>query len=281
MALTQNGRPPIDLELVVPALNEEHRLGPTLDALADHLSTLPVTAALIVVDNGSIDRTSALCSDRAVPVTVIGCAEVGKGAAVRRGILRTSAHWVGYCDADLATSPDCLDTAVAALAAGHRAIVGSRANAASRVEERASWVRHAGAYVFRRIAARVVPDVSDTQCGFKFFDGDLVRGAAAELVATGFAFDVELLARVRRHAPLVEIPVDWVDTPGSTFSPWRHGLRAFVELDRIRRRITHLPPLTGGTADASPAAIPAPRSSADNAVDLTTGGAGTTQPSVR
>lgn len=264
--MTQNGRPPIDLELVVPALNEEHRLGPTLTALADHLAELPVSAAIVVVDNGSIDRTAALCIDRAVPVTVIGCAERGKGAAVRRGLLRTTARWVGFCDADLATAPACIHTAVAALLAGHRAVVGSRANPASRVEERASRLRHAGAYIFRRFAARVVPEVTDTQCGFKFFDGNIARTAAAELVATGFSFDVELLARVRLATPLLEIPVEWTDTPGSTFSPWRHGIRAFTELAQIRRRVAALPV---ETTRPEPIVIPAQRIALHDTIDLT------------
>jgi glycosyltransferase involved in cell wall biosynthesis len=232
------------LELIVPAYNEERRLGPTLDALAAHLATLSIPAVILVVDNGSIDRTAALCrAPRAVPVSVIGCARQGKGAAIRRGIERSTARWVGYCDADLATAPSCLDTAVGALIAGHGAVVGARTNPASHVEVRASRLRHFGAWLFRRIAATVVPEVSETQCGFKFFDGDVARRAAADMVATGFAFDVELLARVRRLSPLVEIPVDWVDVAGSTFSIRRDGVPAFRELAAIHHRARALPPL--------------------------------------
>src|SRR4051794_12926340 len=181
MLVRPQARADADLELIVPAYNEERRLAPTLDALAAALATLPLRAAILVVDNGSIDRTAALCAaPRAVPVSVIGCARQGKGAAIRRGLERSTAHWVGYCDADLATAPECIETAVAALAAGHRAVVGARTNAASHVEVRASKMRHFGAWLFRRIAATVVPGVSETQCGFKFFDGTIARAAASE-----------------------------------------------------------------------------------------------------
>jgi hypothetical protein len=109
------------------------------------------------------------------------------------------------------------------------------------------------------LAATVVPEISETQCGFKFFDGVLARTIAAELVATGFAFDVELLARARRRVELLEIPVEWTDVEGSTFSPLRDGARAFRELSQIRRRVRALPALAPVAPSGSSVQIPAPR----------------------
>jgi len=98
---------------------------------------------------------------------------------------------------------------------------------------------------------------ADTQCGFKFFAGPLVRRAAADLIATGFAFDVELIARCRQlGADVVEIPVNWRDVPGSTFSAWRHSLTAFAEMAGIWLALRSESAWTG--ADTEPAtAMPA------------------------
>jgi hypothetical protein len=76
--------------------------------------------------------------------------------------------------------------------------------------------------------------VSDTQCGFKFFSGPLARAAAAGLTTEGYAFDIELIVRCRvLGAEPTEIPVQWRDVPGSTFSAWRHSVSTFRDLAAI------------------------------------------------
>ena len=172
----------------------------------------------MVVDSASTDGTGDLVRRLApapVPVRLLRCERPGKGIAVRAGLLATRAPFVGFCDADMATDLSALDIAVSLLAAGHPLVIGSRALAASVVEDRHSAVRRAGAAVFRALARRIVPDATDTQCGFKFFSGPLARAAALPLRTPGFAFDVELIASCQRlGATLTEIPVRWRDVPG-------------------------------------------------------------------
>ena len=80
-----------------------------------------------------------------------------------------------------------MDTALRLLAAGYGAVIGSRAHHASEVEDRHSPARKVGAAVFRTLARGIVPGVTDTQCGFKFFSGPLARAAALPLRTAGFA----------------------------------------------------------------------------------------------
>jgi hypothetical protein len=88
--------------------------------------------------------------------------------------------------------------------------------------------------VFRALARQVVPDTTDTQCGFKFFSGPLARSAALRLRTAGFAFDIELIAICQRlGATLTEIPVCWQDMPGSTFSVPRHSAAALRDVAAI------------------------------------------------
>ena len=225
------------LEIVIPARNEQTRLPSGLERIAAKAAQLPPGVQIIVVDSASTDHTAQLVLDwpaGPVPVRLVRCERPGKGAAVRAGLLATTAAYVGYCDADMATDLAGLDLAIEQLQAGRQIVVGSRAHPASVVEDRHSLVRKTGAAVFRAAAALVVSGPADTQCGFKFFAGPLARRAAADLVCTGFAFDVELMARGRQlGADLAEIPVQWRDVPGSTFSVWRHSLAAFGGLAGI------------------------------------------------
>lgn len=236
------GRDTVDLTVVVPVRNEERRLAGCLSGLVAVLSELSLPAGLLVVDNGSTDASAAIAAGwrrrsarRGVPMELTRCDERGKGAAVRTGVLASTTAYVGFCDADLATDMRALHPALDLLGRGSNVVVGSRAHPASVVSARHSTMRNAGAWAFRRLVARLVPGVGDTQCGFKFFAGPVARRAATDLTATGFAFDVELIARCSQlGADMVEIPVNWQDIPGSTFSIWRHSLPAFAEIARIR-----------------------------------------------
>ncbi|WP_084773330.1 glycosyltransferase [Nonomuraea candida] len=237
-------RPPL-LEIVIPARNEEGRLPGGLLQLCAKLARMPFPTAVSVVDNNSTDRTAQIVRDwpaGPVPVSLVTCPVPGKGAAVRAGLLGTTAPFVGFCDADMATDLDAIDEAFGLLLAGERVVIGSRAVEGSHVENRHSKVRELGAFGFRALAGVLVPGVSDTQCGFKFFDGVLARDIAAVLRTPGFAFDVELLARcLEQGSEVHEIPVCWRDMPGSRFSPARHTLGILVELGRIWLRLRARP----------------------------------------
>ncbi|WP_158603545.1 glycosyltransferase [Micromonospora radicis] len=225
----------------MPAFNEEHRLPDTLVGLRRALGELGVPCRVTVVDNASIDDTAGIVAGApsgAVPIRLLHCAERGKGYAVRSGVLASDARYVGFCDADLATSVDDLEQVLTLLAGGADAVVGSRAHPDSVVEERHSPLRRWGAVAFRGAVRQVVRTVSETQCGYKFFRGDLARRVFEPLCCGGFAFDVEVLGRMERlGARVVEIPVNWVDVPGSRFSTVRHGWQSFFDVASIAWRL--------------------------------------------
>jgi dolichyl-phosphate beta-glucosyltransferase len=223
------------LEIVIPARNEERRLPAGLAELDAAIAALPADVGVVVVDSASTDGTAAVARSYAatsdVPIRLVRCDRPGKGAAVRAGLLATSAPYVGFCDADMATDPAAIAMAVRLLRTGNPVVLGSRSHPLSVVEARHTVIRKAGAAVFRAATRAVVPGIGDTQCGFKFFDGPTARAAAGSLRITGFAFDVELIARcVRLGAAPIEIPVRWRDVSGSTFSVWRHSASSFAGL---------------------------------------------------
>jgi dolichyl-phosphate beta-glucosyltransferase len=241
------------LEIVIPARNEERRLPAGLAELSAAVTALPAGVTVVVVDNASDDRTADIVREwpaGPVPVRLLRCDKPGKGAAVRTGLLATCAPYVGFCDADMATDPVAIAVAIRLLKAGNPVVLGSRSHPGSEVEDRHTLIRRGGAAVFRASTRVIVPDVADTQCGFKFFHGEIARAAAARLRVTGFAFDVELIARcVRLGATPVEIPVRWRDMGGSTFSVWRHSAASFAELAMAWLALRSGP----AVADADPA----------------------------
>jgi dolichyl-phosphate beta-glucosyltransferase len=259
------------IQVVVPAYNEAQRLPRTLVLLGSWLGEAhPEWAGrleVLVVDNASTDGTAdvaRMLSTPQVPVSVLHCPEPGKGAAVRAGILATTAELVAFVDADGATSFDAFTQAVEHIRRGADVAIGSRAVSGSVTMARHSGLRERGAAAYRWCTARLVDDVRDTQCGFKVFRGALARAVADDLVATGFSFDVELLVRLRSlGAGIDEIPVTWTDVPGSTFVPVRHGAGAFAELAAIAWRTRQLvTPVAGraavGARPQSPMPLPAP-----------------------
>jgi glycosyltransferase involved in cell wall biosynthesis len=207
-----------------------------------YLEAQPYSSSVVVIDNGSADSTVDLVArirSQRVAVDVIGCAEPGKGSAVRRGIVTSQARFIGYMDADLATPIETLDLVVPLLESGYQAVVGSRHVKGAIRAERQSVQRVLGGMVFRAMARQVLPGIADTQCGFKFFAGSAVRAFAHELRVGGYAFDIELLRRIIDHGmPVKEVPVVWSDRDGSTFHALRDGTRSALDLLHMAYRGT-------------------------------------------
>jgi dolichyl-phosphate beta-glucosyltransferase len=235
----------VDLEVVVPVYNEEARITETLIALISYLERQAFSSSVVVVDNGCADRTldrvDAIAATR-VPIRVIACSNKGKGAAIRRAMVSTQARWVGFCDADLATPIETIGPVTDLLASGHPIVIASRRVEGASYVATQPVIRRFGGMVFRSLAGLIVDGIADTQCGFKFFDAAVARLLFARSQASGFAFDVEILALARREGLTVtEIPVAWTDIAGSSLNAFVDGPRAIRELMGLRSRLTGLP----------------------------------------
>ncbi len=228
-----------DLDVVIPAYNEEQRIVPTLTGLASALAAANVNARVLVVDNGSVDDTVGIVSatrTEVVPIHLVNCRLRGKGAAVRAGVAWATARNVAYLDADQSTPPAAVVTALDLLDHGWDAVIGSRRALGGRYVVPQPALRRVGSYAFHLAATGIVRRVSDTQCGMKAFRTAPAQRIFAETKSSGFAFDVEVLARAQAAGMRVmELPVEWSDANGSTFSPLRDGLAAFHDLAEVRR----------------------------------------------
>ncbi|MFF8844917.1 dolichyl-phosphate beta-glucosyltransferase [Streptomyces sp. NPDC015127] len=235
----------VDLSVVVPAYNEEARLGPTLDAIGAYLRADPErwgSWEVIVVDDGSTDATAKIAQEAAAEEPriqlVSSPANRGKGHALRLGVLASYGRRVLFTDADLAAPIDELARLDDELAAtGAAAAIGSRAHPEARIEVRQrrlrEWLGRMGNRLIRLVA---VSGIRDTQCGFKLFDGDKARAAFADSRLTGWGIDVEILRFFRRAGwRVTEVPVRWSHVDGSKVGPADYG-KVLLELLRLRTR---------------------------------------------
>jgi dolichyl-phosphate beta-glucosyltransferase len=222
------------LSVVVPALNEEDRLPRTLERIVSHLSRRREGYELVVVDDGSRDRTAELA--QAAGATVLrNETNRGKGYAVRRGMLAARGARRLMTDADLSTPIEELDGLCARMDEGHDVVIGSRALPGSRIEVRQPWYReNMGRFFNLFVRALAVPGVTDTQCGFKLFSGAAARDVFSAARLDGFSFDVEVLFLARRKGyRIAEVPVIWRNDAATRVSLLR-GFLAFPDLLRIR-----------------------------------------------
>ncbi len=234
------------LSLVVPAFNEEQRLGASLARVGAFLAGLDYACELIVVDDGSgaAGRAAAAAAVAALPAGVEGTllrheANRGKGAAVRTGCLAAAGEQVAFIDADLATPPEELPALLAALDAGADVAIGVRtqADGSDMRDERGLGRRLAGrafAYVTGRL---LLPGVGDSQCPLKAFRREAAQRLFRLQRIDSWAFDAELLYLASRLGlSVARVPVRWRAMPGSHL---RIGLGSGVEvlnLARIRWR---------------------------------------------
>jgi dolichyl-phosphate beta-glucosyltransferase len=228
------------LSIVVPAFNEEKTIADCVARWSNCLDARQLSWELVVVDDGSHDRTVAVVRELAAGdarVRVIQDTHHGKGAAVRRGMLAARGTWRFLSDADLSMPPDNICRFFAALRSASppaQVAIGSReTSGAQRIGE--PWQRHVVGRIFNLIVQTVaLPGIRDTQCGFKLLSGEAVHALFPHATIDGFAFDVELLFLARRAGFGVrEVGIEWHARADSRVSVWR-GTTAFADVLRVR-----------------------------------------------
>ncbi|MER5714409.1 dolichyl-phosphate beta-glucosyltransferase [Streptomyces sp. NPDC002132] len=251
---TYSSQAVVDLSVVIPAYNEERRLGSTLDAVTRYLRATAHRRGsweIVIADDGSTDATREIVTLRRDPRLrlVTSPRNRGKGAALRLGVAASRGRRVLVTDADLAAPVEELERLDRALAQGHAAAVGSRAVPGATLGDRQHRFREfLGSAGNLLIRATTLRGIRDTQCGFKLFDGDKARAAFAASRMDGWAIDVEVLRHFRLSGwPIAEVPVHWSHQHGSKVRPLDYP-RVLRDLVRMRVRLP-------GLADMSAAAL--------------------------
>lgn len=232
------------VSIVIPAYEEEDRLGDTVRRILDYLTDESIDAELIVVDDGSRDRTADVAREASSGFTNIATHVIrydenrGKGFAVRTGLAAAKAEIALFSDADLSTPIEELEKIVAPIRDGDVDVAfGSRALDRSLIGTHQPWRREQGGKVMNFIIRTMsgLP-FSDTQCGFKAFRMSKFRPLLDMMTIDRFGFDVEFLFVAQdKGLKLKDFPVRWNNVEGSKVNVVRDTRRMITELSQIRR----------------------------------------------
>lgn len=236
------------LSVVIPAYNEAHRIGPTLQDISNFLCLIEDESEIIIVNDGSTDNTeqlvrrfmSGLDDMRRFKTQVILINEKqnrGKGAALRKGMLEANAKYVVFTDADNSTHIREFNKLIEYVKTTYDIAIGSRSLPGSNIIKKQSWVRQTMGKIFNRIVKlSTLEGFIDTQCGFKLFRRDAARTIFSETRINGFACDVEILYIAKKKSyKIIEVPVTWENHPESRVRLFSSSYRMLRDVLKIRK----------------------------------------------
>lgn len=227
------------LSIVIPAFNEEKRILSTLDHIVSYLKKYKLRFEIIVVDDGSQDKTVKIiqeyikeCPSLRIIENVIN---KGKGYSIRNGILQSNGDLILFSDADLSTPIEELPEFLRWLEKDYEIVIGSRALKESIILKQPLYRKIMGIIFNRLVQIISVRGIRDTQCGFKCFKKQVVYDLFSMQKLDRFSFDVEILYLAKKKGyKIKEIPVRWYYNPDSKVKWFKDSIQMFKDIFIIR-----------------------------------------------
>jgi dolichyl-phosphate beta-glucosyltransferase len=231
----------VDLSIVIPAYNEERRLPHTLESVNEYLQKQSYTYEVIIVDDGSADRTSQIVEDfqKSQPRLKLITLDKnkGKGFAVRTGILHSRGRIVIFTDADLSVPIKEVEKLQPLLEEGYDIVIGSRKHPDSKIIRRESRLRCFMGRIYHRLNRWLgIKDVQDVPCGFKGFRREAAKQLFLAVRLNRFSFDAEVLYLTQRkfHLMWTQVPIECKHSSGSTINLLRDPFIMILDLFKIK-----------------------------------------------
>jgi dolichyl-phosphate beta-glucosyltransferase len=240
----------MDLSIVIPAFREAHKIARDVRAASDFLARQRLSGEVIIADDGSPDGTAQTARSEppadGVELRVLDLEHRGKGWAVRQGMISTRGDYVMFADSgvcvpfeDVLPMLDALRQRRCDIAHASRKLPGSV------IEHSQTLYRRTLSWAFRKatlLYLHLPRDLTDTQCGFKAYRGDVARELYAQCTTDGFMFDLEVLIRARRAGHTVkEFPVHWAWDPDSRLKPSAILGNTIHDLRALKKRMSSRP----------------------------------------
>jgi dolichyl-phosphate beta-glucosyltransferase len=228
----------VHLSLVIPAYNEDKRIGDTLRHVSEYLSSQSYDSEILVVDDGSSDKTSMVVQSFPKVKLLAYQPNRGKGHAVKVGMLAAKGRYRVFYDADASTPIEEVEKLWPAFAKGAHVVIGSRSMPGSDVQVHQAWYRENMGRMYnvlvRLFAVRGMPD---TQCGFKGFTAEACAAIFPRQTIDRFSFDVELLYIAQKFKLRIsETPIRWINCPHTRVRAIRDSAKMILDLVTIRLR---------------------------------------------
>lgn len=226
------------LSIIIPVYNEERRLPRTLEQVFAFTQAQTYLTEVIMVENGSDDRTLELAQAFALDnpqLKVIHSTQRGKGLAVKLGMLAATGRYRFMCDADFSMPVDEINRFLPPALDKFDVAIASR-EVPGAVRHNEPFYRHFVGRVFNTlIRLLALPGLHDTQCGFKCFRDTVAEEVFRLQTIVGWSFDVEVIYIARRKGfRIVEMPIDWYFNPESKISVLSDSARMAFDLLKIR-----------------------------------------------
>lgn len=233
------------LSIVIPAYNEEKRIGRSLDDVLSFVKAQPYLAEVVVIDDGSSDETASRVASKIDDYHEAGhelrvltnTPNRGKGYSVKRGLTEARGEIVLFSDADFSSPITEAPKLIDPIATGHADVTfGSRALNREMIGVRQPLLRDFGGRVFNFFMKTITGlKFKDTQCGFKAFRREPALPVFKLQSIERFGFDPEVLYIARKRGlRLLEVPVVWNDSEGTKVSFFSDSIKMFTDLIRIR-----------------------------------------------
>ena len=228
------------LSVVIPVFNEQSRIVETLDQVLEYLGSQHYSWEVVVVDDGSTDRTSSLVQHLIenrpnTHLRHLRLCHKGKGWAVKQGMLHALGEYRFMCDADLSMTIEQITRFLPPQANNYDVAVGSREVLGARKIGEPRMRKMMGRVFSQMVRALALPGMVDTQCGFKCFHATAAETLFGEQLLHGFAFDVEILFLARKRGlRVIEVPIDWYYSAQSKVRPVRDAVSMLKDTLRIR-----------------------------------------------
>jgi glycosyltransferase involved in cell wall biosynthesis len=229
------------LSILFPAHNEELRLPAALQSANEFITKQNFACELVIIENASTDSTLAIAQEFARThdyVTVVHNDQAGKGRAVQKGMLMANGAYRFVCDVDLSMPISEISHFLPPEQSSYDIAIASReAPGAIRYSE--PFYRHLIGRMFNfLVKVLVLPELNDTQCGFKCFTAQAAAKLFPLMTITGWTFDVEILAIARKmKLRMIEIPIPWYYMPKSKIHVLRDSLHMATDLFLIRKNL--------------------------------------------
>ena len=231
---------PVYLSVVIPTFNEEKCIGESLKKILPFLKAKPYAWEVVIVDDGSQDRTVEIVREICQPSDQVRILQnsqnLGKGGAVRAGMLQAKGKYVFFTDADLSVPFETIDLFLPQLEAGFDLVIGTRGIDRTVVEIRQPWYRECMGKAYTYLTNWILNlKLSDFTCGWKGFCREVAHDLFGHQHLTGWSFDAEILflAKMRRYR-LIEIPVRWRNNAATKVKLWKDVIGSFLGLIQVR-----------------------------------------------
>lgn len=230
----------IDLSIIIPAYNEEKTITDTIRQLYDFLKATDLKFEIIVVDDGSVDSTATKVKEFAMSRSMVKLVSykknMGKGEAIRQGVLVAGGELILFSDADLSTPISEIKKLLPFIRNGYDIVIGSRRMRESFIAKRQPFHRRISGNILRLLVKVVLRlPFSDTQCGFKLFKKNVAKSLFSKLVHKGFIFDIEILYKAYTAGyKIKEVGVIWANDPSTTVRFFKDSFKFLIGIIKIR-----------------------------------------------